>query len=127
MSAFSIPLAQLAEKIGADLETVARKATFELFRAVVLRSPVDTGRFRANWNVTSGAASYAITPSTEAGRSAQETAKALTLPVGGVTYLANGLPYAQRLEFGYSKQAPGGMVRLSAAEFDAYVRKAVQT
>lgn len=127
MSGFSIPLDQLAQKMGADLETVARKATLDLFNAVVRRTPVDTGRFRANWNVTAGAPSYSITEATDESRASTEAAKALTLAVGGVTYMSNGLPYAQRLETGWSKQAPSGMVRLSAIEFDQYVRKAVQS
>lgn len=124
MAHFSIPLDRLADAMKADLETVTRKATQQLFTAAVNRSPVDTGRFRANWNVSAGAPNYSITPSTNKGRADSEAAKALTLPVGGITYLANALPYAERLEFGYSKQAPSGMVRLAAQEFDAYVRKA---
>jgi hypothetical protein len=40
MSKWSIPLAELAEKVKADLETVARKSTLEVFAAVVARSPV---------------------------------------------------------------------------------------
>lgn len=127
MSRFSIPLDQLAQKIGADLETVARKATLQLFTAVVNRTPVDTGRFRANWNVTAGAPSFAFTDSTDKARAGAEASKALNLDVGGVTYMSNGLPYALRLENGWSKQAPAGMVRLSAMEFDQYVRKAVQS
>jgi hypothetical protein len=117
---------------------------------VALRSPVDTGRFRANWNVsvnapnesTNGAtdggagrvnkktfdaaADFFGGPSPVRGRALSEARKALTLPVGGVTYMTNGLPYAQRLEFdAWSDQAPAGMVRISAQEFGQYVRKAV--
>lgn len=127
MSGWSIPLDKLAARAGLGLETVARKATLQLFQAVVLRSPVDTGRFRANWNVSYGAPLETTTSSTDKGRADIETAKALTLPIGGVQYLSNGLPYANRLEFGYSKQAPSGMVRLAAQEFSAYVQKAIRS
>lgn len=147
MTAFSIPLAQLAEKAKLDLETVARKATADLFRAVVLRSPVDTGRFRANWNVSYGQPDLTTTAEVDThakrlkdggikvdfskqvankGRGLQEAAKPLGLPVGGIVFLSNGLPYAKRLEYdSWSKQAPAGMIRISAAEFDTYVREAV--
>ena len=124
MSKWSVSLHALAEKAKADLETVARKATFELFRAVVLRSPVDTGRFRANWNASYGAADYATSASTDRGRGVQQAIRALTMPVGGIVYLSNGLPYASRLEYGWSKQAPNGMVRLSVLEFNDFVRGA---
>lgn len=142
MSGWSIPLDQLAAKVQLDLETVARKSTLDVFTAVVLKSPVDTGRFRANWNVSQGAPDATVTDSTDKGRAQTEVNKVQTLPVGGVTYLSNSLPYAQVLEYGlypnppksptgktvdgFSKQAPQGMVRLSALEYNDYVKKALR-
>ncbi|RTL09101.1 MAG: HK97 gp10 family phage protein [Acidimicrobiia bacterium] len=126
MARWSIPLDRFAEQKKDDLRDVVRKITFDVFRRVVLRSPVDTGRFRANWNVTFGAPSYTTSASTEQGRGLNEAAKALTLPVGGVCWLSNGLPYAQRLEYGWSKQAPAGMVRVTVAEFDSIVAAGAQ-
>lgn len=121
---WSVPLDRLAARAGASMELTARKATFEVFRDVVLRSPVDTGRFRANWNVSYGAADVSTSTSTNESRGQAEAAKALTLPVGGVTWLSNGLAYAEELEMGSSKQAPQGMVRLAAQNFADYVQKA---
>jgi hypothetical protein len=127
VSQWSIPLDRLAQRAGIRLETVARKATLDVFRNVSLRSPVDTGRFRANWNVSFGAPNYATTESKNANRGKSEEAKALTLPIGGVTYMSNGLPYASRLEYdSYSKQAPAGMVRITAREFSIYVQRALK-
>lgn len=141
MAGFSVPLAKLAEKMTLDLEAVVRKSTLEVFRGVVLKAPVDTGRFRANWNVSYGAVNMTTSESTNQGRADAEVQKALTLPVGGIVYLANSLPYARTLEYGlypnppknptgktvggFSKQAPAGMVRITAMEFDEYVRKAI--
>jgi hypothetical protein len=125
VSTFTIPLAQLAEKMQADLETVVQRSTLEVFRSVVQKSPVDTGRFRANWNASHGTPDAHTTQSVDQGRGIAEASKAATFAVGGVIYLTNGLPYAVRLEYGYSKQAPSGMVRLSAAEFQDHVAKAI--
>jgi len=84
------------------------------------------GRFRANWNVTYGAPNFATTESTEKQRGYEEAQKAMTLPVGGLVYLSNGLPYGPRLEYeGWSKQAPSGMIRVSALEFQDYVKRAL--
>jgi hypothetical protein len=124
--AFSIPLGQLAEKIKADLDTVVRKATFTVFSKVNLKSPVDTGRFRHNWNVSQGTVDTTTTEGTDQTRAAAQIAKVWTLPLGGVTYMANSLPYAARLEHGYSQQAPQGMVKLSAVEFSDSVQRAIQ-
>lgn len=182
MAGWSIPLDQLAEQAQKDLETVVRRATLEMFSAVVVRSPVGNpelwaanaeavafnnavasynaalrqdpenltkngrlrrglknndkmtlpagkgyvgGRFRANWNVSYGAPDTTTTESTNKQRGLDEAKKAMTLPIGGVTFLCNALPYAHRLEYeGWSKQAPAGMVRISALEFADYIKKA---
>lgn len=142
MTGWSIPFDKLAEKVKLDVETVVRKSTLDVFSAVAVRSPVDTGRFRANWNVSYGAVDTTVTASTDQGRVNTETQKALTLPVGGVVYMSNSLPYAQKLEYGgypnppknptgkteggYSIQAPRGMVRISQLEFNDYVQKAIK-
>lgn len=124
MSGWTIPLQRLTEKAKGDLATVVRKATLDAFTRVVLKSPVDTGRFRANWNFSVGAPDYGVTPSTNQARGQTEAAKALSVQVGTIAYLSNGLPYARRLENGWSKQAPAGMVRTTVAEFNAIVQRA---
>ena len=125
MSSWSVPLDRLTQRLQGQCEDVARKATYDLFRAVVLKSPVDTGRFRSNWNVTASAPNFTYSETVKPSRSDSETSKALTLPVGGVVYLTNGLPYANRLEYGYSNQAPAGMIRTSVAEFNRFVDRAL--
>lgn len=122
---WSIPLDQLAQKTGLKLDTVARKVTLDLFTSVVQKSPVDTGRFKANWNVGT-TPNLSFTASTNAGRGLNEAQKAIGIPAGGVVYLSNGLPYARRLEYGWSGQAPAGMVRLSVREFRQFVERAIR-
>lgn len=82
------------------------------------------GRFRGNWQVTFNApasgARDRIDPSGAATLS--EGAQVLEDAKVGITiYLVNNLPYAERLEFGWSKQAPAGMVRVTVAEFQGIV------
>jgi len=36
------------------------------------------------------------------------------------------VPYAYLLEFGHSKQAPGGIVRITAEEFQRFFTESVQ-
>ncbi len=45
---------------------------------------------------------------------------------GDVIYLANSLPYIRRLEYGWSKQAPAGMVRGTVGEFQQAIDKALK-
>lgn len=88
------------------------------------------GRFRANWTVTIGSPSETTTEKVDPSGNAAITAGAAVLKkakLGTVVYLMNNLPYAQRLEEGWSKQAPVGMVRVTVAEFLGIVNEVVAT
>lgn len=142
MTGWSIPLDQLAAKVQLDLVTVARKSTLDVFKAVGYGAPVDSGRFRANMNVSYGAPDEAVTASTDASRLKRELEKVATLPIGDVMFITNALPYAAVLEYGgypnppknptgkteggYSIQAPRGMFRLAAMRYNEYVQKAIK-
>jgi len=122
---WSQDLQALAQRTGLKMDTVIQKATLDLFRSVVLKSPVDTGRFRANWNVSFGAPDASTSESTDRARALREVQKALSFPTGGVVSITNGLPYARRLEYGYSRQAPYGMVRYSVLEYRRFLLRAI--
>lgn len=127
MGTWSIPLDVIARKAKGDIETIGRKITFELFYAVQLRSPVDTGRFRANWQFGAGKMADGIVDANDINGSiaAAQALKAVETPLGGIVYFTNNLPYAERLEYGYSDQAPQGMVRLTVRELESMVTKAL--
>lgn len=119
---FALDLSRMCAKAGGRVDVVVRKVIFELFRRVILRSPVDTGRFRGNWYVGIGAMNGATddgTDKTGAATVSRVSSGVMTFPLGQSIWLTNSLPYAQSLEYGYSKQAPAGMVRLSVAETTA--------
>jgi len=141
VATFSIPMAQLAEKMKEDLNTVVRKATLNTFSAVAKRTPVDTGRLRGNWNASQGTINTSTTPTAAAARAMVEAERAASFEPGGVAYFANSLPYARVVEYGeypnppkkgkgktvggFSKRSPQGMVRVTAAEFNDYVQRAI--
>lgn len=119
---FSISLEKWADKIPQDaVVPFVKKVTFELLRKVTMKSPVDTGRFRANWMVGIGQAD----PSTV------EETENVAIPrgmavLGGyrepvAVHVSNNLPYASALEDGHSKQAPAGVVGISVAEINAHL------
>lgn len=108
-------------KLLEEAPTKARNAAAIAFVArVVPRVPVDTGRARANWNAAAGA----LDTSTDQERydpDGTKTALRLkrvinSLPKGGSLFISNHLPYARRLENGWSQQAPSGFMTLTAAE-----------
>ena len=117
---FARDLSKAIEKAKDKAELAARKITIELFSNVILKSPVDTGRFRANWNCSIGSVDKSTSEETDksgAGSIGRVRAEVTKYTLDGRSiYLANSLPYADRLENGWSDQAPQGMVRLSIIE-----------
>ncbi len=123
---FSRSLMDLAHYAEKNIEQVIRKACIDLYRSIVEKTPVDTGRAKASWGIsTTGAAA----PQTnETGYSQSELVGIidgyvsdfkLTVNDSTVT-IVNNLEYMEYLEDGTSQQAPYGMVALSLAEFEAY-------
>ena len=128
MAGFADQVAAWADKANRRLETAVRKIALDAFSEVILMSPVDTGRFRGNWQVAIGnipQGTVALEDKTGQVVISQVQATALGLEVGQTIYLVNNLPYAQRLEYGWSQQAPGGMVRLTAQRYQAIVDQVV--
>lgn len=126
--AFSLQLADFAKKAGANAEQVVRKVGIDVLKGVVLKSPVDTGRFRANWQVGIGAIGKqknSVDP-TGSIAIAEGTGRINRVPIGESIWISNSLPYSQRLENGYSTQAPSGMVRLTITQYADFVRNAVR-
>ena len=82
-----------------------------MLQEIVLRSPVDTGRFRNNNIVSIVSPVYASTVETDAsgaGAISRGAAAMSGLEPYTTVFIQNNLPYAQRLEDGHSKQAPPG-------------------
>ncbi|WP_024561699.1 hypothetical protein ACP26E_05380 [Franconibacter pulveris 601] len=87
------------------------------------------GRFRGNWQV-----SFDNRASEETGRIDKSGNMTIAAGVAALSlfkvgmrdiFFCNNVPYAYRLEMGHSKQAPGGMVRITAAEFQQFFSEAV--
>lgn len=73
-------------------------------------SPVDTGRFRANWFTTEE------TPSNQTTNSVNiQPPYSGYITLGKKYYITNNLPYAEKLANGSSPQAPAGWIDLILA------------
>jgi len=104
---------------------ILRKIGLQLLRAIVMRTPVDTGRARANWQVTIN------TDSIESASDSTDKSGGSTISKGssvlGVLrnmsinqiqsiFISNNVEYIVDLENGHSGQAPRGMVYLSVRQ-----------
>lgn len=127
---FKRRFAALLQRVGDKADTVVRKSALDVLSAVVRRSPVDTGRFRGNWMTALQKIDTSTSaPDDKSGASSLARGQSVLgqFRPGQTIYLTNSLPYARRLEYGWSQQAPQGMVRLSVVEFDQYLKRAVES
>lgn len=126
MSKFTLDIQAFVAKAKKNPETVMRSVSLKLFSAIIKASPVDTGRFRGNWQTTG------VTPATgliagvdpTGNKAVNSAATFITNAPGWDTFtLTNNLPYAERLEYGWSKQAPTGIVRVNVVRFQQLINE----
>ncbi|MDM8396147.1 HK97 gp10 family phage protein [Acinetobacter baumannii] len=85
-----------------------KKITMDTVQSLVFSSPVDTGAYRASHIVSVGSGDYGVRePSTNAVQDA--AIQAVKFKLGSLIYIQNNQPYAERLENGWSDQAPQGI------------------
>lgn len=127
MGQFALDLKKFETKVGARADLLVRKVVLDLLRKVTLRTPVDTGRARANWNVALESPDPRVTEDTDpTGSDAITDAEAVLsrAEAGGKIYITNNLVYIVPLEEGSSSdQAPRGMVAVSLREFPGIVER----
>lgn len=129
---FAKSLMAMQEYATGNFEQVIRKACIDLYRAITERTPVDTGRAKASWGIsTTGAAAPQGDPE---GYSHGELIDIINGYVSDFKFtvhddkviISNNLEYIEYLENGSSKQAPSGMVAISLSEFENHFNKALK-
>lgn len=152
MAKWSVNLEQYAKVKKKQIEDIRRSFVFLLYANVVKRTPIDTGRARGNWAVTSNTPSDSIEAEAKTARHKSVD----DLPViraDESAFITNNLPYINTLEYGgypknpkhgswvkgkkgkgryvikskggFSKQAPNGMVGVTVAEANRLFKMAV--
>jgi hypothetical protein len=128
--AFVKGIANFAKKCGIEADKVVKKITLHVHKEIMLRTPVDTGYARCNWQIgIESRPDGTIDARVKSGQPAIEgaLAQAVNIKAGGVNYIANNLPYIAALEFGHSKQSPSGMVRVTVSRWQAIVNEAARS
>ena len=122
---FSLALSKDARDWAPEqVQKAHRAVALEALRGVVQMTPVDTGRARANWQVTQDAPATGEVDATDKSGAgtinigAGEIAKAQPYTI---TYIANNLPYIEELEGGSSTQAPAGMLNATYSRLKSWL------
>ena len=105
-----------------------QKVILEIDKRLVQKSPVETGRFRNNWNISNGVPDFSTTEATAPNLSQSRSAASIfSIKANGQTvYVTNALPYSFRIEYeGWSSvKAPMGVVRVTIAEMSTILKDA---
>lgn len=126
---FSKNMDGFADRFGENVDKVVRSVALQSLSGVTLRTPVDSGRARGNWNVSLGAIDYSQKGKFD--KVGMDTISAGDLVMGTYNgqsvYISNTLPYIKRLENGSSKKAPAGMVGVTKLEWPDYIDVAIKS
>ena len=132
----TIRVGDIGDYVNQQMEKLLRSAVLETDSLVKQASPVDTGRFRASWQVGENAAgSYDAGPQQAPSNPGRDKTSAPAKPmfplrkmnyqqerIGNIYSVHNNLPYAEPLANGSSKQAPAGWVQGVAKDVQGRVR-----
>ena len=129
LNSFNMEIGKFAAGIPDKVVVFQKKIVLEALRRIVMRTPVDTGRAKGNWQVSinepaEGTIDEGISPNISDGEVIEKGLVALaTLPPYSVVWIANNLEYIEFLEHGSSKKAPDGMVALAVQELEQMFKK----
>lgn len=118
-------LEQYLKQKAEDMETGTARALFELSSDIVNRTPVDEGFAKGSWTAGINKTSLAFNSSNGV-PTAQIKAESKKFKLGDSFYLLSNLVYMPRLEYGYSNQAPNGMVRRAIDDFQKNLDEAIK-
>lgn len=143
MDDFADQVAVWVAKVQARTDNTLRDIILGVAGSLVTKSPIgdptlwaskppkgyEPGHFIAQWQCGVGAINRTVTdeidPSGETSMLNVAAAIDTVWLPGSVVYITNSVPYALRLENGWSSQAPAGMVGLTVIEWQGIVKNAV--
>jgi hypothetical protein len=137
----TIQLGDMGEYVNQQMEKLLRVVVLDVDARLKMESPVDTGRFRASWQVGENAAgSYDAGPQQSPSNPGRDKTSAPAKPmfplrkmnyqqerIGNVYSVHNNLPYAEKLALGQvgsggSKQTSPGWVQTIAKDAQSYAK-----
>ncbi|HSG63053.1 MAG TPA: HK97 gp10 family phage protein, partial [Pseudomonadales bacterium] len=101
---FSKDVEKITLNLSGYAENMVRATLFSLSYRIIKESPVDTGRFRGNWQAS--VSTPKVTQLKRKDRTGTTTINSVNnvlekFSMGQTFYLTNNLTYARRLEYGY--------------------------
>ena len=142
MASFEQQLKGVSKRFEAKAGKTIQLTVLKIANSIIEMSPVGDaaywqqaapagyvgGRFRANWDYGfNNIPRQQFDMTDKSGNASKDRVKSgIGSNVYGVHYVSNNLDYALKLENGWSRQAPNGMVKLTAMKFNTFVKESVR-
>lgn len=140
---FALDLKAITDKASEAVDDVVGGVIADLATSIDYRSPVGDasywkrkpppgyvgGHFRGNWQLGVDVRPVGEVPGVDPTGEATRGRIYAAIPdeaAGHVYWIANNTSYSQRIENGWSRQAPQGIIGLTIIEFDQIVNNAVK-
>ena len=118
MANFTLDMSRFANKSEKEIQLYIKKTILDLTTSIIKDTPRDTSRAASNWFVSFENSTDKTTKDTNPTKAiADATTTIATNKIGKYIYIQNNLPYIVGLEYGKSKQAAQGMVRINVERF----------
>lgn len=123
---FARNLQNLGSVIEQDVfDKVIRKCLFDLLQLIIRKTPVDTGRARASWVLSTEYDDFQLPRGDYNSKFEKMIPETMSwLPVSSQYVIYNNLDYIVALENGHSRQAPAGFVAQALAALSSHIAKA---
>lgn len=108
-------------------EKLFKKVCFDLSNSIIMDTAVDKGTARGNWQPDINSIQNDVLEIEDKSGNAtvaKVASQTNNLKLGQYFTLTNNLPYILRLEYGWSKKSPQGMIGINAMRFQNFVNQA---
>lgn len=124
---FELQLKEFENMTAEKSELLFKKVCFDLSNSIIMDTSVLSGRARGNWQPDiNSIQNDVLEVEDKSGNAtvAKVASQTNNLKLGQYFTLTNNLPYILRLEYGWSKKSPNGMLGINVMRFQNLLNKA---
>lgn len=120
---FSSDVAKYAKKTSLTIEKSVIAICSDASKSIIEMTPVDTGRAQGNWYASINTIDTSTAEERKGAEALSIAKNEAKNAYGNIFNLTNNLPYIKKLEYGWSKQAPAGMVRITTEKVSLALKR----
>ena len=127
---FELQMKEFESMTTEKSELLFKKVCFDLSNSIIMDTSVLSGRARGNWQPDINSIQNDVLEIEDKSGNAtvaKVASQTNNLKIGQYFTLTNNLPYILRLEYGWSKKSPNGMLGINVMRFQNFVNQANKT